>query len=87
MKVVEKKLRKKTQYNLPGGSFTTSAKKCQEAWSDLARPMCDLTGAKLHAFDPSVQLQWKGSIIDFPISFLMEFNKSLENKLEPIPYN
>lgn len=76
----------KRTHRLPDGKFTTDEIKYCRAWERLAKPICKLTGAKLHAIDPDIQIRFSsegsrfGSIITLPPQFLMILNKALEEK-------
>lgn len=77
-------------YRMPfGPPHTQNIKEYAKAWEDLAKPICELTGAELHGFDPDVQIVWRhvegveqarSKVISFPPSFLRELNKALANE-------
>ena len=72
----------KEEFRMPDFTITTNVNKYVKAWKKLAKPICDATGAQLHAFDPTVQIFYGqnlffGRVIDLPPTFLMKLNKAL----------
>lgn len=71
---------------LPNGKCTYDVNKYIKSWRDFARPICEATGSKLHAFDPSIQIRIGddgkrfGTVVSLPNVFVEALNKALQKK-------
>lgn len=75
---MKKERKAKQRFGMPDGiHMTTNVKEFIQSWNDIAKPICEATGAKVHGFDPSIQIVWHDRIIDFPVSFLVKLNETL----------
>ena len=72
-----KKASTKREFKLPNGKRTTSSAKYITAWRRIAKPICKATKTDILGFDPSISIVWGNKSIDFPVSFLVELNKTL----------
>jgi hypothetical protein len=75
-------------YRLPNGKFTLSVDTYARSWKNLAKPICGATGAKLVAFDPSIQIFLEdpaykpgtasaATTLTLPVVFVERINKAL----------
>ena len=58
---------------LPNGDHTTDVDEYVGAWREYAAPAIKATGGRLYAFDPGIQIEVKGRIIDVDVELIEAF--------------
>ena len=67
-------------YQIPGKPENVTQDELIDWYRKTAKPIEEVTGAKLYGFDPDFSFRWENSVINLPTSFVIKLSKILKEK-------